>query len=159
MADALYVPLVKLTIHPEQNANRPAIEKTTREVICPKWEVPLIKARWGRAARKFDEVAFTDSGNQDPYMEVPAVDGPEKAAKLEADRLISIHGSKLFNSTFRGDEWPETFAKYARKDNPWAKKRNEDERKLADQIAEKSVELMAQGAAKAAARSIPRALT
>lgn len=97
----MYVPLITVNVQPRKNADRPAIELTTRSCQCPTYEVALIKAVWGKLhAETITEVPLIDGVN--PLYELLPRDGLSALATEEM-RLRNKY-RKVYNTVYRDGE-------------------------------------------------------
>jgi hypothetical protein len=109
----MYVPIVQITIKSVQNAQRPAIEKTERNVKAPEYMVNLFKAKWGRTA----QVEVTKPKDGDDLWLVPELPNMS-VAESEVQRLKAYFGEKVFLAVYREHEFIDMFDKLAVEENP-----------------------------------------
>lgn len=93
-----------IEVIPKPNADHVAIEKTTRSRFCPSYEVPLIKAGWGEAARFVLRKAETHPQDW-PFGGVPVrplytAIGMADEIESERRRLKAVYGKARFAAVY-----------------------------------------------------------
>lgn len=136
----MFVPLVTVNVQPRKNADRPAIELTTRSCQCPPYEVALIKAVWGKLhAETITEAPLIDGVN--PLYELLPRDGLSALATEEM-RLRNKY-RRVFTTVYRDGEVEDLILECAKDANVFI-----------EQAAERDAEAQTQGAERAAAALI-----
>ncbi len=141
----IFVPLVTVNVQPAKNADRPAIELTTRSCQCPPYEVALVKAVWGRMhAENITVEQMPDHVN--PLWELVPRDG-KNAMESEILRLTRKYGRMyapgtktiVFDMVYREGELEAAINKCSKDANVFV-----------EQAAVQEAERQAEGATKAA---------
>ena len=110
----MYVPLIRVTITPVQNAEKPGIEKTERTQACPPYMIRLFKAKWGARAKV---VASDRADAGEDLWQVPEMPGLTPA-ESETKRMRNFFGNRVFESVYRDHDFEEEFRKVAVEENP-----------------------------------------
>ncbi len=133
-----FAPLVEIVITPVQNANRPAIEKTTRTAYDTAYSVRLYKERWRGSKVEVKEIPPT----LNPMRELLVAPGShnqfEGACAMERQRLEALFGKRFFGAVYPpGSGTFETeIEKVITKSNPWLE-RSKKEQEAAEAAATK----------------------
>lgn len=151
----VFVPLVTVDIKPAKNAERPAIEMTTRTCQCPNYEVALIRAKWGRLhAETITERPLVDGAN--PLYELLSRDGLG-VYETEEVRLQKKYGMPAFSSVYRDGELMGKIKECSASANEWLEAAHQKESEMQTVAAEKAAAALIKESGKAVAESYRQA--
>lgn len=152
--ERVFVPLVTVDIQPRKNAERPAIELTTRTCQCPTYEVPLIRAKWGKLhAETITERPQLEHVN--PLYELLPRDGLD-VYDTEEKRLKNKYGS-AFTAVYRDGELRAKVEACAESANEYLDKAKALEAQRMAEGAEKAAAALVKESGKAIAEAYAKA--
>lgn len=141
----IFVRLVTVDIHPAKNAERPAIEGTTRSCQCPKYEVPLLEAVWGKIhAQSVIVRPMVERVN--PLYELLPRDGKDPLVAEEI-RLTNKY-PKAFSKVYREGELAKEIMVCAESANVYLDQAQALEDKRANEASEKAAAALIKEATK-----------
>lgn len=121
MAARLFVPLITVDIECAPNAERPAIDKTTRTCQCPPYEIALIRKRWGQHAASITDKEMIAGVN--PLYELVGRMG-KTPIETEEIRLTEKYGKGVFDAVFRVGQLAEAIKECASDANAYLEEAN-----------------------------------
>lgn len=155
----IYVPLVTVNVSPRKNAERPAIELTTRSCQCPTYEVPLIKAVWGNLhAETITVVQLPDHVN--PLWELLPRDGLDALATEEMRLALKYKKGRkgdVFSQVYRNDELRDAILECSKEANEFLEDAHERREAAENAGAERAAAALIKESTKAVAEGYRKA--
>lgn len=152
--ERVFVPLVTVNIQPQKNDNQPAIEGTTRSTQCPRYEIALIKKKWGVLAENITVTDMIDG--VDPLYELLPRFG-KGVYESEEKRLTMKYGEEVFNAVYRGDELKREITECAKDSNAFLEEARQANEDRAVKAGQKAAAALIQESTKAVAEAMKKA--